>query len=508
MTEISTSAFQKGDLFLGTDDAPNSSAHLPCGEGIGIPSAAARTRNVLTPSEWRKVAFLTDMGVESLLQEFGTVDDCETWLSFLESDIAKALPDSIRERIRAHVESLLLEYRSKATGEPDVFDPTENYTNSERLPRSDRAETNSSDSPVQHTISHTAEEARPAMEDAASPAGAGGAVSPAPPDRFRFTDPWWEGWGYVPNALLRCSIFAATRTNNRKLKNEAVASLSNIHIKVTGPQLTQPDLDVWMMALYLARHGDAVRINRRAFLQLLERATGSSDREWLTKSLIRLRECHVDVSLDDHPRFAGHLLKMLRIHKRQQGVLDASGHEIELEIDPSMATMFRDGWTRIPFPARAQLRDDPLANWLLGFYLTHSKPKDMKVETLRRLSGTCGSLTVFRRRLEQSLHALQSAGHLEAAAIRQDKVSVSRAMKPNEGQWRSEDREPPHIRRRMANHSRERGPKRNRRNQVELTLWERFVHACRRVRLACRVVSQQCRVSRPASTVEPGGAST
>lgn len=483
MTEKNTSAFQESELLSHADDAPNPSADLPQGDGIGTLSAAARTRSVLTPSEWRKVAFLSDMGVESLLQEFATVDDCETWLWWLERDIAKALPDSIRERLRAHVESLLLEYRSRPTERLDLSTETGNDTRSKRLQSSEQTEPNSSDSPVQQTASHTAQEAHHAIKDVAPPARAGGAVSPEPPDRFRSTEPWWVGWGYVPNALLRCSLFAALRTSSRKLKNEQVESLSNINITVTGPQLTQPDLDVWMVAVYLARHGDVVRINRRAFLERLERATGSSDREWLTKALIRLRECHIDVSLDGHRRFAGHLLSSLTIQKRSGDASDVSRAELELEVDPSMAIMFHDGWTRIELSARAELRGDPLANWLLGFYSTHKKPKDLKIETLQRLSGAGGSGPVFRQRLAHALLTLESGGYVDKAVIAQGKVFVTRTTQPTDGERQFGDQGPQRLRR-SADHMPKRLSNRKRRSQpVVQTVWQRIGRLFLRLRV-------------------------
>jgi hypothetical protein len=491
MTEKRTSSFHE----YHADDAgvPDTTGAAPENSQGDEGPVAPRSRDVLTPAEWKKVCWFFDVNVESILEEFEQRSQCEWWLSWLNR--SDALPDAVRDKLRAHLQILLSEdgLRPLQADHPSVaIGSSEAGTH---VPDPTEIALATADAVMQQPISAPTGAAQSFSEPKQKIAEEKNPSEPACLCVFRLDEDWWDGSGGVPNPFARSALFSATRVSSRRLLNQRVASLSNYTIRVTGPQLIQADLEVWMRAVELARHGEPVQINRRAFLERLDRSTGSSDREWLARSLKRLSECHIDVSVNGKPRFAGRLLKSLRIQKRSQQASDLNAREIELDVDPSMATLFRDGTTQIRFSAWTKLRGDPLASWLLGFYLSHEKPFDIKVETLQRLCGANGSLSVFRHRLEDSLLALESGRHLGPASIMQDKVSVTRKVKPIDGQNRFEDQNESQSRRRRGGRSPGRTAKRKSRSQhpVEPTSWQRVVSVCRRVGLICSALWRPCR---------------
>ena len=445
-------------------------------------------------SGWKELAWLYCKDAEFILEDLEQISGCELWLARL-IEVREQFRESVYTRLRVHIEGLLYSHREKQT-QPAVAPSAAGIADDVQHSSDSRSNSvDTSNVAALQSEAMTPAGDTPAVVESTQPPGESDST-PAPPAVFTLSD-WWDGHGSVPDVFVRSALFAAVRTSTRRLQNATVASLSNIEIVVTGPQLTQPDLDVWMTAASLARHDGMARVNRRAFLEHLDRATGSSDRDWLIKSLKRQRECYIEVSLNEQPRFKGHLLKSLKLQKRLQKNCEPNTHEIELEFEPSIVTLFQDGSTNIKISARSDLRSDPLANWLLGFYSSHGEPYAIKVETIQKLCGVSGSISSFRRRLIDALLTLEERRHLGSARIANGKVLVNRTVGPTHVEQESKDEKEPQTPRRKAGHSWKPPYKRNLPNRRwARTVRRRLARMWRRLRMALQAVSWRCWLGR------------
>ena len=123
---------------------------------------------------------------------------------------------------------------------------------------------------------------------------------------------WPEATRGVPNAWLRCALFAGIQGKGRQaLKRELLATVDGVEIRFSGWQLDQADLDVWETVIHLARHhrvGNRVQFTELQILKALKRSTGTSDRLWLRAALIRLAGAMIEMKLGGFT-FFGALLK-------------------------------------------------------------------------------------------------------------------------------------------------------------------------------------------------------
>jgi hypothetical protein len=100
--------------------------------------------------------------------------------------------------------------------------------------------------------------------------------------------------------------------------------------------------------------------------------------------------------------------------------------------DPDMLHLFQAGYTLIDAGQRQALGKGSLAKWLHGFYASHAKPFDYKVETIHKLCGSSAVLKAFRQSLKSSLDALVLVGGLVSWRINPetDLLSVVRIPSP------------------------------------------------------------------------------
>ena len=217
---------------------------------------------------------------------------------------------------------------------------------------------------------------------------------------------WGERIRGVPNSVLRSALFTATRRGKRQyFERQKIASIDGIKVIFTGPRLDQADLDVWEQCLHLARTeglGNTIQFTAYGFLKAIGRNTGKSDREWLAGAFARLRTSDVEINDGKHA-FFGALVS--------SGQKNEETEKYELVLNPRIASMYNDdSWTGIDWEQRKALMGKPLALWLHGFYSSHAKPFDYKVETIH---GLCGSeakdLNDFKIQLKEALKSLAVA---------------------------------------------------------------------------------------------------
>jgi hypothetical protein len=232
----------------------------------------------------------------------------------------------------------------------------------------------------------------------------------------------------TPSVFCCSSLFCAAKSSRKQFDNHTICSTSDATMLTTGPQLTQPDNDVWLWLARMARNGQNVSFNRRQFLRILTKTDGGTDREWLSQSLERLSECYVAVDVRRASgliSFHGNLIEGLRFrHTTRTDGLRA--HDVELMLNPGLVRLFDAGWTRLSWPHRASLRGNYLALWFDAWVRCHREPFSVKVEKFHTLSGSKSTRSVFRRELEDALALLQRTNCIAIADVKDGKVHITR----------------------------------------------------------------------------------
>ena len=231
---------------------------------------------------------------------------------------------------------------------------------------------------------------------------------------------WGERIRGVPNGVLRSALFTATKRGKRAyFERMKIASVDGVIVLFTGPRLDQADLDVWEQCLHIARThglGNVIQFTAHGFLKSIGRSTGKSDHEWLKGAFARLRTSDVELS-DGKRTFFGALIS--------HGQRNEETGFYELALNPRIASLYNDdGWTGQDWEQRKTLKGKPLALWLHGFYSSHAKPYDYKIETLYKLCGSeAKEVKEFKRTLSESLpHLCEATGW--NCRIEGDKVQI------------------------------------------------------------------------------------
>jgi hypothetical protein len=230
---------------------------------------------------------------------------------------------------------------------------------------------------------------------------------------------WGDRVRGVPNSALRSALFGAIKRGKRKtMFREKIASSSGVAVVFSGFRLDQADLDVWQRALHISREslGQQIRFTSGSFLTAIGRNTSGASHEWLKDSLTRLQSAVVEIT-DGSKTFSGQLVHNYYI--------DEITKECVIELNPKLANLFSsDGWTGLDWEQRKKLMGKPLALWLHGFYSTHAKPFDYKIETIHKLCGSeVKELFHFKAKLKDALVSLNEATGWNCR-IENDKLQV------------------------------------------------------------------------------------
>lgn len=232
---------------------------------------------------------------------------------------------------------------------------------------------------------------------------------------------WPDDHRAIPFEFVACALFAAIQEKHSTYCDGVeIANANGVRIRFKGKRLTQVHADVWEGIMHLARGcpaGTKVRFRARAFLRLVGRHTGKSQREQLHGWITDLVATNLEV-IDgaNRRRYFGSMLP--------EGARDDSpGAEglYVVEINRHLCGLFRTGRATINWEQRRNLRGKCLALWLQHYFARFRKPVD--VAELHRLSGSCAPLKSFRRNLVVALEELASVGGFVASLERtSDKV--------------------------------------------------------------------------------------
>jgi hypothetical protein len=238
---------------------------------------------------------------------------------------------------------------------------------------------------------------------------------------------WKDHQRGVPNVALRSALFAAVHEKDcTYVERKLLPGPKGFEIRYTGKRLCQSDLDVWELALHLARlHplGTVCEFTAHEFLKWLGRATGKWQHEWLKEVFARLQATSVEIISSKGETYFGSLI--------DEGGRDEKSGRYVVRINPKLAVLYTIGWTAIDWGQRQKLKRKPLALWLHGFFATHAEPFPLKVETLQRLSGSqTKEKRKFKQNLKAALEELLSVGAIVSYHFEGDLLHVERVPSP------------------------------------------------------------------------------
>jgi hypothetical protein len=209
-------------------------------------------------------------------------------------------------------------------------------------------------------------------------------------------------------------------------------ALEGIEITYTGPRLDQGDLDAWETILHLTRgkdFGEECRATSAALLRLMGFADSGKHRKLLEEKIGRLNASAVKIKAGRYT-YMGSLVDWAAKDEKTQ--------EWVISLNPKIAALFApDQYTLIQWGVRRALGGHPLAQWLHGYFSSHAAPHPIKIETLRRLSGSeAGELWKFTQTLKKALAAVATAsaatGEVFTWRIEDGLVYVKRTPSPSQ----------------------------------------------------------------------------
>ena len=219
---------------------------------------------------------------------------------------------------------------------------------------------------------------------------------------------WPDDKRAMPTEFIACALFAGIQEKDAEYLNGIeIANANGFCIRFKGKRLTQVHADVWQGIMPLARsahEGSRVRFRSRAFLRLIGRHTGKSQRAQLHGWITDLVATNVEV-LDT----AGKRLyfgSMLPEGARDDSSANDAAYVVE--INRNLCKLFDTGFATVDWEQRRALRGKWLAQWLQHYFSRFKKP--VSVAELHRLSGSRAQLKEFRRMLRRALADVAKSG--------------------------------------------------------------------------------------------------
>jgi len=199
----------------------------------------------------------------------------------------------------------------------------------------------------------------------------------------------------VPNGILRSALFSVVKRGRRRMVDDEIVTISGVNIKYSGYQLNQNDLTTWESILHKARGltlGEPVKVTAYQLLKIQCKRDTGQNRQRLLDRIERLVHGTVKIETERYTYLGG------LIHDAAR---DDNTHEWVIWLNPRLQPLFlQDQYTLIDWKTHLELEGKLISQWLHGFYATHKKPLDYKVETIKRL---CGSETKSMRHFRESL---------------------------------------------------------------------------------------------------------
>lgn len=209
------------------------------------------------------------------------------------------------------------------------------------------------------------------------------------------------------NVIANSALFAAVQGKDRQdLKKCLLDTQDGVEIIFSGEQFNQDDHDVLMQLVYAASRyelGTPVTVSAHSLLKALGRGTSGKEHNQLKAEIDRL--VHGTIYLKTKRfDYVGHL-----IDDAQQ---DKKTKFWTYRANPTLGKFYDVGnYTLIDWEERKALKGKDLARWVQLQLSTHARPFPMKIETIRRLSGSKNKQkSDFKRKLQTALNDLKSLG--------------------------------------------------------------------------------------------------
>lgn len=158
--------------------------------------------------------------------------------------------------------------------------------------------------------------------------------------------PGLEDWlRAMPNAVARSSLFAPVARGRKKYHDRTVlVTRGDATITYTGQQLDEAQADAWMQLMYDATDaplGQAVIMNRAAFLRAIGHGTSGRDYDWLQRTMIAFTAATIVIEArksDGAPKYR--IGDAKAFHMLAGFDYDANAEAYIFTIDPRWKTLF------------------------------------------------------------------------------------------------------------------------------------------------------------------------
>ncbi len=252
---------------------------------------------------------------------------------------------------------------------------------------------------------------------------------------------WQESAQALPNALLRCALFASTdsvQAENTKalaadtsnvVADERINSYDTVTVTLTGHKLCQFDRKVFAACLDFYREiplakddsAKSVETTIYGFALRMGQSYGLNTHRAILASLLRLSsvkiQIHTESGDNDIPR-------LLSVKFKDGDAQRLKGSDpLELKVFSSIAKLFGPrAWTVLEKTAVAY---DGLHGWLASFYASHACGKWLEVNWLHELCGYKSHGRNFRTSLLKALDKLTSEDTPESCRIKEYHLSAN-----------------------------------------------------------------------------------
>lgn len=242
---------------------------------------------------------------------------------------------------------------------------------------------------------------------------------------------WDDDHRGVPNPFIRSGLFSVKSTAKREYIEEGrIEALSNYEITYSGQDLQQDDLTVWMSLINMVRDrplSDRVIFTGYQLIKDCGWRMHSETYEKVKKSIHRLKVNGLTIATKGKGN-KGYSGSLIRDYAWDH--VDEDGNiRWMVRFEPKVTLLFMDDTTTyLTWEQRKAIGSkNPVAQWLHGFYHSHTEPLPYSVSKLHELANSGSPLSTFRRSVMMALAKLVKIGFLETYEIRNDVVSVKRA---------------------------------------------------------------------------------
>ena len=245
---------------------------------------------------------------------------------------------------------------------------------------------------------------------------------------------WTDEQRGIPNGFLRSGLFtASSRTLREDIKNAKIASLSNYDLTYSGSELRQDDLSLWISLMTRARGqaiGDKLFFSGYSLVKDLGWSLNSISYARAKACIERMKLTAVTIkSKNQKQAYAGALIRDYAYDES-----DGSGNASWMvRFEPTIARLFvNEAPTFLEWSQRKTLGTrSNLAQWLHGYFSSHSEPFPISVSKVHELSKSQQkSMANFKIRCREALELLIQCGCLVSYNINTgDMIHVVKAKR-------------------------------------------------------------------------------